>query len=68
MNLNDGTTLAMELIKRAKYRINKRIKLTRDTEQCVREIAINNGWIIHIFHILREKRDENFLFKRNLIS
>ena len=44
------------------------MKIPHDTKQRIRKIAINNGWNTHIFQILREKHDGNFLFNGNLLS
>ena len=68
MNLSDGATFTMALIKRATYRFNKKINVPRDTNQHIIEIETNNGWNTQIVHILREKRDGKFIFKDNLLS
>ena len=68
MNLTDGTTLLMALIKRAKPRINEKIKFTRDTKQRIRKISRNNSWNTQVVQILREEFDGKFLFKENMLS
>ena len=65
MNLTNGATFLMALIKRAKTRFN--FKNLCDSKRHIQEIAINNGWNMHIFQILREKRDGNFIFTGNLL-
>ena len=68
MNLTDGATFPMPLIKFAKTRVNKKIIFPRGTKQRIQEITINNGWNTQIVHILRDKRDEKFLFKGKFLS
>ena len=43
-------------------------KFMRDTNRRIWVIAINNGWNTHIVQILREIRDDDFLFKRKFLS
>ena len=40
INLTDGSTFTMTLIKREKYRLNQEIKFPRDTKQRMQEISI----------------------------
>ena len=67
MNLTGGATFLIALIKHAKYRLNQKINSPRDIKRGIQEIAINNGWNTHIFWILREKRNVDFLFKVNFL-
>ena len=68
MNLTDGATFPMPLIKCAKIRVNQKIIFPRETKRRIQEIAINNGWNTQIVHILREIRDGKFLYKGNFLS
>ena len=68
MNLTNGATFPTSLFKRARSRINQKIKSPRDTKRCIREIVINNGCNKQIVQILREKRDGKFIFKENFLS
>ena len=54
MNLTNVATFLTALIKRAKSILKQKIKPSRDTKRCIREIAINNGWNTQVVHILRE--------------
>ena len=68
MYSTDGATFLMALIKRAKSRFNQNIKFPRNTNQCICETEINNGWNPQVVNTLREERDGNFIFKGNMIS
>ena len=68
MNLTDVATFLVDLVKRAKYIFDHLKKNPCDTKRHIREIAINNGCNTHFVHILREKRDGNFLFKGKFLS
>ena len=56
----------MALTKLAKYRFNKESNFPGDKKRRIWEIAINNVQNTQIVQILREKQDENLLFKGNL--
>ena len=68
MNLTNGETFTMSMIKHAKNRVNQKIKFPRDTKRLIQEIEVNNGWNTHNFQMLREIHDGNILFKENLLS
>ena len=68
MNLIDGSTFTMALIKRAKSRFNQKNQFTRDIKRRRWEIAINNGWNKKIVHILRDKCDGYVILKGNFLS
>ena len=42
MNLTDGATFLIPLIKHAKTRVNQKINFPRDTKRHIQEIAIKN--------------------------
>ena len=67
MILTDGATFPTPLIKRAETRVNQKIKFSHDTKQCIREIAIKNGWNTHILQIFREICDVN-VFSKEIFS
>ena len=68
MDLTDGATFTIILIKLGKNRVNKKTKYLRDTKRRIQEIAANNGWNTQIVQILCEIRGGNFLFKGNFLS
>ena len=68
MNLSDDDTFPSALIKRAKIRINQKIKFLHDTKHRVCTIAINNGWNNHIVQIVIEECDGNFCSSGNMLS
>ena len=68
MNLTDGATFLMALIKRAKSRFNQKIKFPRNTKQRICETEIKNGWNPQVVNTLREESDGKFIFKGNMIS
>ena len=49
MNLTDGATFTMDLIKRAKNMVNQKIFFMRDTKWRIQGIAIKNGSNTQIF-------------------
>ena len=57
MNLTDGETFTMYMIKREKYRFNLHINFPREAKQRVRENTINIGCNTQVVQILRKKRD-----------
>ena len=61
MNLPDGKTFPTALIKRSKYIINQCFSFSRDKNQLMQEIAINNGWNTQIVQVLHQKCDGVFL-------
>ena len=68
MNLTDGVTFPVPLIKHVKTRFNQKIKFPRDTKRRIQKIVINIGWNTHMVHILCEIRDGKFLFKGKFLS
>ena len=67
MNLTEGATFLMDLIKIAKTRVNPK-KNPRDTKQYIPEIIEINCWNTQIFQILCEICDRNFIFKKSFLS
>ena len=62
MNLNDVATFLTYLIKHAQHRLNQKVKFSHDAKRRMREIAINNGWNTQSVRVLRDKRDETFIY------
>ena len=51
-----------------KIEIQSKNKLPRDTNKCIRIIAINNGCNTQVFHIFDEECGGKFNLKVNLLS
>ena len=68
INLTDGATFSVYLIKREISRFSQKINFLPDTKRRIRLIVINYGWNTHIVQILQEIRDRHFRFKGKFLS
>ena len=62
MNLTDGATIPMALIKYSKNIVNQK-EFSVEINQFMQESAINHGWNTQIVQILYEICDGYFIFK-----